>query len=135
MNRSIWRHRSLEMAKEKSSSSAQSNVRHFVCGALFRTNTFHSGILVRNDAAKEKLKQRLNKRSMVMSVLMFPCYSSTSPIHTGPCTRARALNLTMSVSLSPPLPCYRYSQGPVIQLLQGFHRDPEPMAFGTQRGF
>ena len=44
----------------------------FHCDASFCTNLFHSGILVRNDAAKDRLERRLNKSSIVMSGLVFP---------------------------------------------------------------
>jgi len=71
-NRPISRSRSLETTGGNPSNSGQTNVRHSVCDISFCTNPFYSGILVRNDAAKDKLQQRLG-RSIIMLDLTFLC--------------------------------------------------------------
>jgi len=45
--------------------------KHFVCDVYIRYQPFHSGILVRNDATRDRLQQRL-RNSIVMSVLTSP---------------------------------------------------------------
>ena len=42
----------------------------FCCDVSFCTNPFHSGILVRNDTTKDKLRQRIGG-SLIMSDLIF----------------------------------------------------------------
>lgn len=57
------------------------------------------------------------------------------PMLTGPCTKARASNSMMSVSLFFHLSYYQRNQGLVVQLLRGFHSNPKSMAFGAWCGF
>ena len=68
-NRLILRSHYLEEIRGKSSNSGQTNVLYHVCHILFCADPSHSGILVRNDAAKDKLRQRL-RNSIIMSGLM-----------------------------------------------------------------
>jgi len=58
------------MKKEESSILEQTNVCHSICDISFRTNLSYSGILVRNDTVKDRLKQRL-RGSVIMSSLAF----------------------------------------------------------------
>ena len=65
-NRLTLRSRSSETVKGKPSILGQINVRHFVSEITSCANPSRLGILVRNDAARDRLQQRL-KNSIIMS--------------------------------------------------------------------
>lgn len=69
-NRLISRGRSLVTARGRPSSLARVNVWYLASDTLFCTNLFYPGILVRNDATKDRLQQRL-EGSLIMSGLGF----------------------------------------------------------------
>ena len=68
-NRPISRGHSLVTAREKPSSLVRVNVWHFIGDTPFCTNPFYPGILVRNDATKVRLEERL-EGSLIMSGLI-----------------------------------------------------------------
>ena len=65
-NRPTLRSHSLEIVKGKPSISGRTNVQPLFYDIFLCTDTFHSGILVRNDAARDRLQQKL-KNSIIMS--------------------------------------------------------------------
>jgi len=72
MNRLTLRSCSLGAAEGKPSNLGRTNVRHSIREISFCANPPHSGILVRNDAARDRLQQRLGN-SIIMSSLTFLC--------------------------------------------------------------
>ena len=69
-NRPILRLCSLGTAEGNLLNSERKNVWHPICDVSSYVNSSHSGILVRNDAAKDRLRQRLGDCSIIMSGLM-----------------------------------------------------------------
>ena len=63
------------MAKGKPLSSVQTNVRHLICNNSLCIDPFHTGILVRDEAAKGKLQQRVKS-----SIIMLGLRSCVSPL-------------------------------------------------------
>ena len=59
------------VTKRNPSNSGPTNVRHLVYGVSFGANAFYSGILVRNDAAKDKLQQKVGNSLIMLASAFF----------------------------------------------------------------